>query len=99
MSSGDKNNGQQCERGVTHLPETMRFQIQRISNHITDSEVCHNLNTSIVHDVYVNVPGIRLSNFRGRDLQGIDVLIYVIGLIFHSILQEFDTCSSSVSYQ
>lgn len=42
MSSGDKNNGQQCERGVTHLPETMRFQIQRISNHITDSEVCHN---------------------------------------------------------
>lgn len=42
MSSGDKNNGQQCERRVTHLPETMIFQIQRIFNHITDSEVCHN---------------------------------------------------------
>lgn len=56
MSSGDKNNGQQCDRRVTYLPETLIVQIQRIFNHITYSEVCHNWNTSIVHEIYINVP-------------------------------------------
>lgn len=42
MSSGSKNIGQQSERRVTQLPETLTFQIQRKFSHITGSEIYHN---------------------------------------------------------